>query len=466
MQTILKSAPPALATALLCLLAFSSTALAQSSSTPKPDPMADMPGMKMDPQPATQPVQTQMPGMNMGPSAADPFIQSILEHSTSGTSAEPSSTPMNMLMSQRKGWMLMLHGVGFVNEQQQSGPRGADKLFSTNWIMPMAQRQFGRSTLTLRAMLSLEPATVTGRYYPLLFQQGETAYGNPIVDGQHPHNFFMELAALYDVKLGEHGLLSFYAAPAGDPAIGPTAFPHRASASENPVAALGHHQMDSTHIAFNVLTAGLTYRIARIEFSGFHGQEPNEHRWQLYSSSNGVAIDSYSTRITVNPTRNWSGQYSIARIVSPEALYQHDDQQRQTASAMYSRTLARGNWDSTAVWGRTRSLADNGKQNSYLLESTLHFADKNAVWTRIENASRTNELLLRPGTPLPPGFQERALAHVQAYSFGYDRDMYAKRHVSFAPGLQLTTFNTPTSLQPLYGAHPIGVEMFVRIRIR
>ena len=60
----------------------------------------------------------------------------------------------------------------------------------------------------------------------------------------------------------------------GDPAIGPIAYPHRASASENPLAALGHHQEDSTHIAEDVVTVGLTYRIARIEGSGFHGREP------------------------------------------------------------------------------------------------------------------------------------------------------------------------------------------------
>ena len=107
-------------------------------------------------------------------------------------------------------------------------------------------------------MFSIEPATIGDRNYPELFQQGETAFGNPIVDGQHPHDFFMEVAALYDLPLSPHTLLSFYAAPIGDPAIGPTAYPHRQSASEDPIAALGHHQQDSTHIAFNVLTGGLT----------------------------------------------------------------------------------------------------------------------------------------------------------------------------------------------------------------
>src|SRR5215469_4292848 len=124
-------------------------------------------------------------------------------------------------------------------------------------------------------MISLEPATVTHRSYPELFQQGETAFGAPITDGQHPHDLFMELAALYDIKLGEHTLLSFYAAPVGDPAMGPVAYAHRASASEDPIATLGHHLQDSTHIAADVITAGFAYKSVRVEASGFHGREPD-----------------------------------------------------------------------------------------------------------------------------------------------------------------------------------------------
>src|SRR3569833_510172 len=122
-------------------------------------------------------------------------------------------------------------------------------------------------------MISLEPSTNTGRYYPELFQQGETAYGRPIVDGQHPHNFFMEIAGLWDQRLGDKALLTFYAAPVGDPALGPVAYPHRASASEDPLATLGHHLEDSTHISYSVVTVGLTAggkRGARLEGSGFH----------------------------------------------------------------------------------------------------------------------------------------------------------------------------------------------------
>ena len=334
---------------------------------------------------AQQPAMPDMPGMDMGQMHHDTqapmkmnmmeqptsLIQAQLDHLSSGTSIEPASTPINMIMSNRAGWMLMLHGTAFVAniQQQASEPqadpstgetparRGGNRFFSTNWIMPMAMRQLGPGQLTLRAMFSLEPATITGRQYPLLFQQGETAFGKPIIDGQHPHNFFMEVAALYDIRTSEHTLLSFYAAPVGDPAIGPTAYPHRMSASENPVAALGHHQQDSTHIAFNVLTAGFTWHSLRIEGSSFHGGEPGEQRWQFQPSPNGLAIDSYSTRVTFSPSPNWSGQYSIAHITSPEALYPGEDQQRQTASAMYNRPFGTkdsngstsGNWASTLL---------------------------------------------------------------------------------------------------------------------
>src|SRR5271169_3738243 len=198
--------------------------------------------------------------MNMSGKATT-FFEEVELHDTSGTSAEPNSTPVPMLMTMHGDWMLMFHANVFVNDIQQTSPRGGDKFFSTNWFMPMAQRDLGPGLVTLRAMFSLEPATVTGRQYTLLFQQGETAYGKPIVDGQHPHDFLMEMAALYDWRLGEKTLLTLYAAPVGDPAIGPTAYPHRASAMENPLAALGHHQEDSTHIADDVVTVGFTQGI-------------------------------------------------------------------------------------------------------------------------------------------------------------------------------------------------------------
>jgi hypothetical protein len=325
--------------------------------------------------------------------------------------------------------------------------------------MGMAQRPLGPGVFTARAMLSLEPATITARQYPLLFQQGESAFGKPIVDGQHPHDLFMEIAALYDLKLGKNGLLSFYAAPIGDPAIGPMAYPHRASASEDPLAALGHHQQDSNHIAEDVVTVGATYRIARIEASGFHGREPDENRWNIDQGK----IDSWSTRLTIQPGKNWSGQYSYARIASPEGLFPNENQGRMTASAMYNRPIHNGNWASSLIWGRTKSLQDNSIFNSYALESTLRFRTRNHTWTRIENAERSNELLLDENA-LPPNFQEQPIGRVQTYTLGYDRDFDLIPHVASALGAQVTVYGVGGNLKTVYGPHPAGVALFLRVR--
>ncbi len=387
------------------------------------------------------------------------LIGLLQQHATAGTDAEPNSTPFEMLMTTKGNWTFMFHGVAFLNDIQQSGPRGGDKLFSTNWLMPMAQRKLGNGNLTLRSMLSLEPSTISQRRYPELFQQGETAFGLPIVDGQHPHNFFMELAALYDYKLGENTMLSFYAAPMGDPAMGPIAYPHRASASENPIATLGHHLEDSTHISDDVITVGATHRIFRLEVSGFHGREPDEHRWSIDSGK----IDSWSSRLTLNPGQNWSFQYSIAHLHSPEALFPNEDVRRMTASLMYNRPMRKGNWDSMILWGRNQSLSDGNVGNGYLLESTLQFLNKNYLWSRIENVDRTNELLLGEN-PLPPGFTERYFTRVQAYTAGYEREVGHIPHLSTAIGGQITCYGVPDVLKPIYDSQPLGGVVFLRVR--
>lgn len=420
--------------------------------------------------------QSQPQGMSM--SAAHGLVDVELLHSSSGTTVEPPSTPVQMMMRQAGRWAVMLHGTAFLSDIQQhaDNDRGGDKLFSANWVMPMAQHPLGsHGQITFRTMLSLEPATVTGRFYPELFQQGETAYGRPIVDGQHPHDFVMELAAIYDLHVSEKLLLSVYAAPVGDPAIGPTAYPHRFSASEDPIAALGHHQEDSTHIAFNVLTVGLTYKMIRVEGSGFHGAEPTENRWQLEPSPNGHAIDSDSLRLSFVPTENIAAQYSVAHITSPEALSPQENQRRQTASVMFNKPLgvhhdnrsmpgmdmasaATGNWSTTLLWGQTRASVSGQLANSYLLESLLNLR-RNYVYARIEAADRTSELLV------PAPSTESTLGHVQAYTLGFDRDYRVGRHLLAAPGAQFTLYRTPAALVPEYGRTPFGAVGFIRFRM-
>jgi hypothetical protein len=134
-----------------------------------------------------------------------------------------------------------------------------------------------------------------------------------------------------------------------------------------------------------------------------------------------------------------------------------------TASVMYDRPLSRGNWASTLLWGRTRSLQDNSVFNSYLAESTVRFRSANYAWTRIESAERSNELILGEN-PLPPAFQEQPIGRVQAYTFGYDRDIDVLPYLASAIGAQVTTYGVADSLKPVYGAHPVGVTVFLRLR--
>ena len=207
------------------------------------------------------------------------------------------------------------------------------------------------------------------------------------------------------------------------------------------------------------MTAGVTYRIARVEASGFHGREPNEDRWTISQGK----IDSWSTRLTLQPGNNWSGQFSYGRIVGPEALFPNENQERMTASVMYNRPFQNGDWASSLIWGRTKSIEDAGIFNSYALESTVRFLTLNHAWTRIENADRSNELLLGE-TPLPANFREQPIGRAQAYTFGYDRDFNLISHVATAVGAQATVYAVASNLKPIYGSHPAGVAVFFRFR--
>jgi len=174
-------------------------------------------------------------------------------------------------------------------------------------------------------------------------------------------------------------------------------------------------------------------------------------------------MDSWSMRLTINPFQNWSGQYSISRLKSPEELNPKEDTLRMTASITYNRPVSNGNWATTVLWGRNRTSPGREVFNSYLAESTLRFLTRNYVWGRVENVERTNELLLGEN-PVPPGFEEHFFARVQAYTAGYDHDFDLIPHLATALGGQVTFYGMPASLNSFYGSHPRGVVLFLRVR--
>src|SRR4051812_4303486 len=318
-----------------------------------------------------------MPGMkmsNMNP--AGMFLMNL----SSGTSANPASWPMPMLMKHFGSWNTMFMAQAFLVQTTQSGPRGADKLFSANWFMASMQHRVGeKGSFQTEVMLSLDPATVTNRSYPLLFQTGETAYGRALIDAQHPHDFVMSVGFHYARQLAQDTILDAYFAPVGDPALGPAAFPHRASAMELPQATLSHHWQDSTHIANEVVTLGIAHKKFKLEASGFYGTEPNENRWNVDSGP----INSWSGRLWFFPSKNWAAQVSVGRIAHPEEL-EPGDQVRATASLHYTRPLAVGSWSTSFVWGRNHSTESRRNSNAYLAESVLPIGRGNFLTGRAE----------------------------------------------------------------------------------
>jgi hypothetical protein len=405
-------------------------------------------------------------GMNMNDAAVSSMPSF---HASSGTAWQPASVTDPMWMISRGGWQLMFHGTVFITYNQQGGPRGEGKAESTNYLMTMQQHRLGSGTLLLRQMFSAESLTSPHPGFPELFQTGETYHGQPLVDHQHPHNVFAELAAIYTLPLNEEVTWLLYGGPSAEPALGPVTFMHRQSASEDPEAPLGHHLQDSTHTSFGVVTTGFIFDLAKldlskldlsklgflkVEGSAFNGHEPNEERWSIQLA----ALDSWSFRVTAAPTRNWTAQYSYGRLLHPEAV-EPGDQKRQTASLEYNRPLSagmgKGYWATSLIWGRVQKEFELFPLNSYLLESTLNFFTRNYAYTRLELVDKDE---LFPNAATHPSYR------IGAYTFGGVRDFVHNEHWQVGLGGDVTFYSKPAVLDPFYGNNPVSFHVFIRVR--
>jgi hypothetical protein len=388
-----------------------------------------------------------MPGMNTGTQSLS-FLPS--PHASSGTGWQPASVPAHQWMTKAGGWDVMVHGAVFLDYNQQGGPRGAGKAESINWLMFMEQHRLGKGTILFREMFSAESLTSPHPGFPELFQTGETYHGLPLVDHQHPHNVFAELALYYSRPLTEKVSWLLYGGPSAEPALGPVTYIHRASASELPLAPLSHHLQDSTHTSFGVVTTGIVIDRVKVEASAFTGREPNEQRWSIQLA----ALDSWSGRVSVAPSRNWTAQYSYGQLMHPEAA-EPGDERRQTASVEYNRPLSEGNWATTAVWGRKHKDADQRNLNSYLLESTVNFKHRNYAFTRLELVDKDE---LFPEAPVHPTYR------IGAYTFGGVRDLIQNHAWQLGLGADVTFYSKPPVLEATYGQNPVSFQIFLRVR--
>ena len=372
----------------------------------------------------------------------------------SGTSWQPEATPMSGLHFKKGEWAFMVHGSAALVYDNQGGRRGDEDFFSANMVMFMAQHPLQEGTFAFRSMWSLEPATIGKDGYSLLLQTGETGDGStPLIDRQHPHDLFMELALTYSHPVtAESSVFAYFGMP-GEPALGPPAFMHRFSGMDNPEAPITHHYLDSTHITWGVATLGYVWRQFKIDGSIFTGREPDQHRWDMEEPR----FDSYSARLSWNPDPVWSFQASYGSIHSPEQLEPDTDVQRITVSANYHRKWEQSHWQTTLAWGQNRN--DPGRNlDAVMLESALNFLEVHTVFGRVEVVEKDE--LFPPGDP-----QEGQRFTVGKATLGYIYDFTRWGDVRFGVGGLGSVHVLPDSLGPAYGDTPLSFMVFVRAKL-
>lgn len=346
-------------------------------------------------------------------------------------------------------WMLMAHGQVSAQYTKASGPRGDDKLYATSMAMLMAERETGFGRVQFKSMFSLEPA-MEPRGYPNLFASGETANGQPLINRQHPHDLFMELAARVDFNVADNTSLFLYGGPVGEPALGPSAFMHRGSAQYNPEPPITHHWFDSTHITYGVVTAGLAGRTWQIEGSAFRGAEPDEHRWNIETPK----LDSWSVRATLNPSPRWAVQASYGEIKQPEALHPGEDEHRFTASAHY----ANGQGLSAMLAFSNKQRVPGDSLTAWLAEANWDIDEHNSVFGRVENVAN-DELFPDHDDPL----HERKF-RVSKFQLGYARRI-PLGPFALALGGSIAAFAKPAALDAAYGRHPLQYTLFAKLSL-
>jgi hypothetical protein len=398
--------------------------------------------------------QDDMQGMDMRPGMAGNLGNYVMIRDASGTSWQPDSTPMQGVHFNEGQWSLMTDGFANAVFDKQGGKRGAGKTFSSSMAMLMAQRLVGDSgTLGLRGMMSLDPL-MGANGYPLLFATGETANGStPLVDRQHPHDLFMELASTYSYRLTDNSSAFIYGGLPGEPALGPTTFMHRFSGRDNPEAPITHHWLDSTHITYGVLTGGYVQGPWKIEASTFKGREPDQYRTDIESPK----LDSYSTRLTYNPDLNWSFQTSWGYLKSPEQLTPNVNENRVTASGTYNLPFDSNNSATTFAWGRKMDNPGHDL-DGFLLESSVAFHDTHTFFARAE---RVGEDELFSGEPT----LGNQVISVNKLTVGYIRDFHIAEHVKFGVGGLVDRYAYPNTVDNEYGAYPTSFMLFMRFKL-
>lgn len=425
----------------------------------KPDPKRLKDTLKMQPMQEMPEHNDHKESMNMNIPMSHAFSLNLpMNRNGSGTGWLPDASPMYAYMIHTAKWMYMLHGSIFLRYNNQDftnrGYRGDSRLDAPTWFMFMGQRKAGKNGLFhFNTMFSFDPVIEGGKGYPLLFQTGESYKGRPLVDRQHPHDLFSELSVSYAYAFTKNTDVFIYAGYPGEPALGPVTFMHRPSSLSNPNSPISHHWVDATHITFGVVTAGIRLGRFKAEGSSFTGREPNEDRYGF----DKPRFDSWSGRLSFNPTANWALQVSHGYVKSPEQLHPDENVHKTTASVIYSVPLGREHWlNGTALWGMNKQKGNEGEQ-AFLLEGEWR-KKKIAVYTRYEFTQKSAEELV-----LEPLFDTHDIFGIHAFTLGANYDLFEFNKTKIAGGVQWGIYKAPGALDGLYGRNPMAVQVYIRV---
>jgi hypothetical protein len=284
----------------------------------------------------------------------------------------------------------------------------------------------------------------------------------------------MQLAGVWRVPLTAKTGLTLAGGPAGEPAIGPVAFMHRASAAENPFAPLSHHTFDSTHVSFGVVTAAVDHGPVTLEASVFNGREPDQHRWDFDFG----ALDSFAARVWVKPSAKWDFQVSSARLKDPEEL-EPEEVTRTTASATWFAPHGRDFSSVTAGFGLN---SVNGESRRAFFAEGTHHQGLNSLFGRLEVVEVETSVLATgltlaqlPAASTVPVYCPSTASHctnidagqkdrVTALSLGGVRDVLRWRGFEGGVGAAVTMYGVPNLLKPAHGDHPVSFQLFFRLR--
>lgn len=340
-------------------------------------------------------------------------------------------------------WSGFVEGSLFATYATETGPaQPRDEAFSTNWVVAGAQRTMGsRGLLLVRARASAEPATVKESGYPQLLQVVSPEHGGPRLDAMRGQKLIGEAAVAAAIRMGQRAYVHLYAAPVGDPALGPLPHMVRASSAEFAEAPFAWDVQEAFHEATRVFTAGVSTQFVSVEGSVFHRGAGGSR-----TMVDDGPIDSWSARTTLSPTRNVSVQLSRGQL--------GDDGLEVTSGSLSagSRSVAASVIYTTRDTSTAVTPAEpRGTSRALAVELTFRTA-RNTFMVRGESVEN-------PAAPSAPLAAKRE--HV---TVGWIFDVLVPQGWRLGAGVNADYHTKYRELETRYGHKPQTVYAFVRLR--